>query len=305
MYTIFPKSPLAKTIDPDFQEEAQAAKNSDFTPAYIDLDLLQSGDVDAATQTITKSQTETITKALYRGWMLRTEQYQAFSENLNEKNIHLLTQPEDYEHLHHLPNTLEIFQNASPQTIISKRPENLESANSFEKIHHDLAIFGTKPIIVKDYVKSRKWDWENACYIRAANDRQEVERVTRNFLIGQGSLFTGGLVYREWLPLEKATPSSDVYEYRAFIFQQRIISLAPRTTENITDKPCLSDFHENIQRISSPFFTVDFAKVIDRNWIVLEVGDGGVSEIPKSVNVQEFYRMIANIMMSDLIKSKK
>jgi hypothetical protein len=65
-----------------------------------------------------------------------------------------------------------------------------------------LRPFGEKPIIVKDYVKSRKHEWNEARYIPSASDRQVVERVVTRFLHVQGEDLNEGLVFREIIDFE-------------------------------------------------------------------------------------------------------
>nr|WP_237691075.1 ATP-grasp domain-containing protein [Paenibacillus caui] len=84
-----------------------------------------------------------------------------------------------------------------------------------------MRIFKNKPVIVKDYVKSRKHEWEEACYIPDASDKQRVEMVLRNFIDRQGSELNGGIEIREFVSLEHLTkhPKSGMplsNEYRLF-----------------------------------------------------------------------------------------
>jgi hypothetical protein len=293
MHIIFPKHPLEKAIDLDFQKEAAAAKRADFKTAYIDIESLEAGNIVQALRAIPQ-QTNT-TLALYRGWMLRTQEYALLSSGLSGKNIKLLTKPEEYENAHHLPNTYDLLKHVSPKAAIVDLPAKLNTNNDFTSIHNALLVFNSKPLVIKDFVKSRKHDWENACFIREANDQQEVERVTRNFVRGQGTTFTGGLVYREWLPLEKSLAQiSEAREFRAFILYGKVLCLGQRHTGvDLGEQPPINQFAGELQSIPSPFFTIDFAKVVDGPWIVIEIGDGAVSEIPESINLQEFYHRLA------------
>ena len=43
-------------------------------------------------------------KAIYRGWMMKPEDYMLFYKELSSKELHLVTTPEEYEHLHIFPN---------------------------------------------------------------------------------------------------------------------------------------------------------------------------------------------------------
>ncbi|HLM58458.1 MAG TPA: ATP-grasp domain-containing protein [Pyrinomonadaceae bacterium] len=56
----------------------------------------------------------------------------------------------------------------------------------FAEVMRALAPFGDSPVVVKDYVKSRKHEWLEACYIPSAAERGSVERVVKRFLELQG-----------------------------------------------------------------------------------------------------------------------
>ena len=59
-----------------------------------------------------------------------------------------------------------------------------------------LRPFGDNPVILKDYVKSQKHAWGEACFIPSASDRYAVERVVQKFLQLQGSDVAGGVAYQ-------------------------------------------------------------------------------------------------------------
>ena len=65
-----------------------------------------------------------------------------------------------------------------------------------------VAPFADSSLVVKDYVKSQKHYWQEACFIPAARDLPAVERVVRKFLELQGDDLNEGLVFREFVPLK-------------------------------------------------------------------------------------------------------
>lgn len=58
-------------------------------------------------------------------------------------------------------------------------------------------------VIVKDYVKSRKHEWLDACFIPAADDEAGVQRVVGSFLRLREEV-VGGLVFRMYVDLRPA-----------------------------------------------------------------------------------------------------
>ena len=51
--------------------------------------------------------------ALYRGWMLRSEQYTAFADALARRDITLCTSPAQYERAHELPGWYQTMESLS------------------------------------------------------------------------------------------------------------------------------------------------------------------------------------------------
>ena len=52
-------------------------------------------------------------------------------------------------------------------------------------------------VIVKDYVKSRKHEWYEACFIEDVKDTENALKVINNFIERQDDLLTGGIVLRD------------------------------------------------------------------------------------------------------------
>ncbi|MGW4632708.1 ATP-grasp domain-containing protein [Nocardia sp. NPDC004415] len=50
--------------------------------------------------------------------------------------------------------------------------------------------------IVKDYVKSRKHEWDSACYVPDLRDTPALRRIVERFVELQGESLAGGVVAR-------------------------------------------------------------------------------------------------------------
>ena len=110
--------------------------------------------------------------------------------------------------------------------------EHWQSSGNKDEVMALLCPFGEKPIIVKDYVKSRKHEWNEACYIPSASDRQGVERVVTRFLHVQGEDLNEGLVFREFIDFEPLVSHSKSHmpltrEFRLFVLDGQIIFSTP------------------------------------------------------------------------------
>jgi hypothetical protein len=77
-----------------------------------------------------------------------------------------------------------------------------------DRIMEVLQPFGSAPVVVKDFVKSMKHYWEEACYIPSASNREAVERVVRRFVELQDEDLNEGLVFREFVEFEPLTKHS-------------------------------------------------------------------------------------------------
>lgn len=87
--------------DDHFAEEAAAARELGIRIALIDHDALTrpGGAADAVKRV---AQSEPVSEVVYRGWMLRSEQYEMFAEALADKHVTLRTRPAQYKRAHEL-----------------------------------------------------------------------------------------------------------------------------------------------------------------------------------------------------------
>ena len=213
---------------------------------------------------------------IYRGWMLKPDMYKRLYALLSEKNYKLINTPEQYAACHYLPNSLRYIKEFTPTTEYFPH-------NNIEEILAVLSsTFGNKPIIVKDFVKSCKHNWKDACFIKDASNIEEVVRVTNNFLDLQGHDLNVGLVYREYVDLKIMNNHSVsgmplANEYRLFFYNHKLIYSTKYWSENDTSAVMFDKWVEVAKLIPSDFFTMDVAEKADGSWCIIELGDGQVS----------------------------
>lgn len=296
MLFLYPQHPLdAKTVDESYLTEYKEAKKQGFHVGLLDMDaLIMEND---AKQTVKKvlRQEEEVT-ALYRGWMVTSEQYALLYHALREKNVVLLNSPLEYEHCHHLPSSYELIQDHTPKSVWIPKEDITESIDT---VLQALQPFGDAPLIVKDYVKSRKHEWEEACFIPCASDTEQVKRVVSTFLERQGEGLNGGLVLRAFIPFEKIGnhPKSGMpltNEHRLFFLNKEPILVSNYWEEiSYESSPIPLDFYQEIAKsIGSNFFTMDIAKREDGEWMIVELGDGQVAGLPSEDVAESFYKNI-------------
>ena len=235
--------------------------------------------------------------AVYRGWMLKPELYGKLYDMLRKQGIILINTPEEYKRCHLFPHWYEDFRDLTPYSRWTDSRDLNEAVSLLDSFNG--------AVIVKDWVKSRKHEWYEACFIRDAHERKAAIGVIRRFIERQGSDMIGGVVLREYLPLKaigwhkrSGMPLSE--EYRAFFLCGRLIALTPYwegEKGNLTDKE-----REKIEalgnRAKSNFFTMDVARTVGGHIIVMELGDGQVSGL-QQLNTEIFYRRIAGIITCD------
>lgn len=292
MKAIFCSEPFAPN-KPDFvyEKEVDAARAAGFEIDLIDFEVLtREENTSKAVRRIWAA--ETAESAVYRGWMLNPEIYAGLFRALSEKNINLINSPEEYRHCHYLPESYKEIEAHTPLTISLPYDENF----SFHALHEKLKAFGEKPIILKDYVKSRKHEWNEACFIHSAADKNEVERVVRRFLELQDEDLNAGLVFREFVDFEPlATHSKSgmplTLEYRFFFLDgNRIFSTEYWEEGDYQTKPPENLFSDVALRINSRFFTMDVALQKIGEWMIVELGDAQVSGLPETADVSVFYQ---------------
>lgn len=276
-----------KIIEPDYEAEKDSAVRVGFDFSLISFEELTDGNITQALKFVKAA--ENIESGIYRGWMLTPHQYTNLYEGLLTRNIELINSPAEYKHCHYLPESYAKIEGKTPTshwTTVLNMEAELELAQQF----------GESPIIVKDYVKSEKHNWEDACFIPNASDSEKVKSVVEKFLELRGESLNEGLVFRKFEELEYLTEHSKsgmplTKEFRIFFANQKIVTVFDYWDEGEYGgmKPELEDFIEIAQHINSNFFTMDVAKQKDGEWIIMELGDGQVAGLPDHADRDEFY----------------
>lgn len=197
MQLVFCADPLdLSQPDPAFAHEVQAAQELGAQTSLISFEALAyEGNAEKAVRRV---RVDGSVLAMYRGWMLRPERYAALYEALGRRRVQLINDPAAYRQCHYLPESYPLIEGHTPKTVWLRTAGSV----SIDEIMELLQRFGERPVIVKDFVKSQKHYWEEACYIPSASDRAAVERVVRRFLELQGDYLEEGLVFREYVELE-------------------------------------------------------------------------------------------------------
>lgn len=288
---LFCSDPLNKRKpDMDYEEEYEAATANGFKVLLFSYeDLLEFSKVNMPLS-------EENCRVIYRGWMLKPKDYECLYKGLLAKNYYLINNPEEYINTHYLPNWYKYAEGMTPKTKWSN------SIPSKEEIVDMLKEFGVEPLIVKDYVKSRKHEWFKSCYIKNAADTEKALEVINNFINGQGDDLNQGIVLREFTNLESigfheksGMPISE--ELRLFIFNYKVVcTIGYWDGKGINEFPKFVDeVLEKLKDVKNNFFTIDIAKKCDGDWIIMELGDGQVSGL-QEYEVERFYKELSKFL---------
>lgn len=295
MRLIFCTDPLSSNApDPAFEAEVRMARQLGIDYDLINFETLVSDRHALGTVRHVRS-TEQPELAIYRGWMLRPAEYAMLYAALESKGLILINTPEQYRHCHYFPESYHVIEAHTPKSVWLP----YDQAFSIERVMHRLAVFCNQPIIIKDYVKSRKHEWNEACYIPDAANRADVERVVKRFLELQGDDLNKGLVFREFVAFQpigvhakSAMPLTK--EFRCFVLDGQVLMAAQYWDEGEYDKIEVVDslFADILPHVNSRFFTLDVAQRTDGTWQIVELGDAQVAGLPETLNIAQFYQRL-------------
>lgn len=223
---------------------------------------------------------EEMHSAVYRGWMMKPEQYKKFYDELLKKNIKLITDPNQYELMHCFPNIYDKIKEDTAKIMTFNFSEKID----MEKIKTEFNLF-----MVKDFVKSVKGT-EFPVYFDSSITQEEFDNYMKIFYKYRGDLLTGGICVKEFLDLKKYGPVTN--EYRTFYTGGKVLSICKNSNQP-EDALCPSEeLIDKYKDLGSSFYTIDFAELSDGSWKILETGDGGVSGIPDGMDYEIFFRKL-------------
>lgn len=256
-----------REVDEEFRWQAQQL------PSDAQIFLLEETDnPERPWKIIKQDRFNDETSLVMRGWMLTPEKYQSLEEYASSAGYALLTSASAYQSAHYLPGWYQLFADFTPASIWL----NPEQSKVMENAVNSLS---ESAYIVKDYVKSRKHEWDTACF---ASSKQRLMPVINEFIRLQdadGNGIEGGIVIREFENFNK-----DLGEARVWWVNSSPVLTTPHP-DNPEKIPVIgADFLEelssSVKALGSPFITTDIAVLLDGSLRVVEVGDGQVSGLP-------------------------
>lgn len=260
--------------------EAEAARQAGVDVAVVDHDAILAGDVRAAVRRVPASDGERV--AWYRGWMVPSAAYSRFDTQLGACGVRLATDPTAYRAAHELPGWYSAFVDLTPSSVWS--PWEAGRTPSSADVGALTGALGGGPGVVKDYVKSRKHEWHEACFVPDLADVTATTGVIGRMVELQGDDLAGGIVVRAF---EQFTPGADGHTREARIWWVTGSAVlitshpdAPAGTAVDVPTAVCDAVGASVRALGAPFVTTDVALRSDGVWRVIEVGDGQVSDFP-------------------------
>jgi hypothetical protein len=288
MKILFPNHPLkARLPDPDYETELEAARNVGFECELYSLEDLRGGDAAQATRLCATASRDG-QAIVHRGWMMSESLYAALFGALVAKGYRPVTTPEQYVQAHYLPNAYPLLQGRTPDSVWIEGKDVAAAWENFEQL-------GRPAAIVKDFVKSAKHRWNEACFIPAGTERIRFNEILAAFLEARGTQFEKGIVLRRFhnfVKLADDIRGQPVHEeYRLFMWDGSLLAATPAVRANGPFDD-VAEWESIARRFTNRFISMDIACQQDGSLLIVEVGDGGVSGLPSSIEPETFYRAL-------------
>jgi hypothetical protein len=281
MKILFPSHPLhRRRADPEFAGEWQAASAAGFTCELYDVDRLREGNAPEALRDCAPAMEEG-EAILHRGWMLRCWAYGSLHRELMGRGYQPVVSPEQYAEAHYLPNAYPLLAGHTPESRWLAGNDVRAAWEVYQELREG-------EVVVKDFVKSAKHRWHDACLIPAHTPYARFKDILLTFLYVRGEAFEKGFVFRRAHPLvcegTHACGRPKHEEVRLFFWDGEL--LAATKGEPLSE---LATWTMLARRFSNRFVTMDVARQTDGSWIVIEMGDGGVSALPEEIGADALY----------------
>ncbi|RMI39473.1 ATP-grasp domain-containing protein [Streptomyces triticirhizae] len=283
---LFPCDPLnPRRTDGHFAAEARAVRERGGTVALIDHDALLAGDAAGAVARVPRG----LGAARYRGWMIPVDDYAALDAALAARGAGLLTTPDQYRSAHQLPGWYGAFAARTPASRwLACTPGEVPAEAELTRLAAELP---SGPGIVKDWVKSRKHEWDTACYVPDLRDSAGLRRVVAELVALQGEFLAGGVVLRAF---ETFTGPEVRVWWRDG--EPRLFTPHPDADDvSVPAVPAsvLDQLGSSVRTLGCPFVTTDVALRSDGVWRVIEVGDAQVSDRHPAVAPEDLSALLA------------
>jgi len=277
-------------IDEAYSEEYAIAKSLGFDIILFDYDKF------IQTSKINVSASKDGCFLLYRGWMLNVNKYYLLQCQLQDNGYNLLTPSGLYQSTHHFDEIYYYIKDKieTPKSVVIQFDNQWKYFDpDIGWLPLDLKYVFKDYFIMKDNVKSVKGtDFPTKISVNISDE--ELKELVEKFEKYRSDLFTGEIVLKQYVELKKYGDTTN--EWRVFYFLENVMTVSRNSNqpENCPKVPDSLINNKSLTRLTSFFYTIDFAETEDGKWIVIETGDGQVSGLSPNQNILEFYTKIQN-----------
>ena len=284
MTILFPGSFMNyREIDEDMREEYHAAVDT----GLFDIILFNYDEWLARKKIRLKRTGDISKKTVYRGWMLKPEDYGKLYQELQRNEIELITSPREYENMHLFPN---VYPHIKDDTA-----GLMEFKDRVVDIHAVKQRFAK--FMVKDSVKSVKGT-EFPAFFDQNISQEEFDQWMEIFYKYRGDLLTGGICIKEYLELKRYGDKTN--EVRVFYADHQILSINRNSLQPDYAEMPPEGLIEKYANLDSPYYTIDYAELSDGSWKIIEAGDGGVSGLSPGQDMEAYFRVLYDSFMDEM-----
>lgn len=260
IHFIFPSIPFdSNIIDASYEAECNFCASAGFSFSFVDTDSLQDGKLSLSK----KHHIPDNSIIIYRGWMLNEKQYSTLSK-AEDKGFKLLTSKENYFKSHYINGWYDSVKDFTMPTIFCTIDTLIDTMQS-----HNL-----NTVFVKDYVKSLTTS--EGSIAKSPEEALKIAKLIESYR----GFIDGGIALRKVVNL------NEKLENRYFVINGNVLS----NDENIPEIALLVAKIHN-----APFYTIDIGKTVDNEDILIEIGDGQVSDL-KQWDAYKLYSGIKNVL---------
>lgn len=267
MIFIFPHDYFDKHNPEEFyQKEFELVENLNCEYVLIDFDkVLAKEDPFSTTCEYNRE------LAVWRGWQMPSDTYSKFYDFATDHGLKLINIPNQYRACHELSNSYGRISRYSMSTIFADFEKTTPSS-----VRNILELLDAEKVFVKDTVKGQR---DYPCIIEATDDDKTIQSKLDKLVADRGDSFTGTFAFRRFVELKGET--------RFFILDGAIVGCGRHFSDFMAIKSSDAEKIATALGQKSRFFTVDMALAVKTGeTIVVETGDGQVSECPKGCREQ-------------------
>ncbi len=264
-------------VNDEYLKEYDVAKELGFNTILIESLNLKNGKI----RVVTEGETGL---CIYRGSALKPETYKSLQIYLESKRLMLVNSYKEYCNCYLFPYSYPLLEKYTPKIITYLNGAGID----WDYVKQNFGRF-----MIKDYAKSAKGS-DFPKYLNSSISNAELDRYIVKFKALRGNSFVLGVVIKEFVDLAKEQGVTN--EYRAFYVNGELLTVCCNSNQKEGVKKMPKSLIDKIPILESKFYTVDFAEKANGEFVVIETGDGQVSEIPDSKDIREFYNGLQKML---------